>query len=57
MTNLQTPQTPRFVRHIGIAAPFHLRHNVDTDVIAPLSPNPNMGGMIQAFENGAATPS
>lgn len=30
---------PVFVRHTGIAAPF-LRHNVDTDVISPLNPNP-----------------
>ena len=53
MTNFQTPQTQRFVRHSGIAAPFHLRHNVDTDVIAPLSPNPNMAGLSpgeRAFE-------
>ena len=53
MTRLQTPQTQRFVRHSGLAAPFHLRHNVDTDVIAPLSPNPNMAGLSdgeRAFE-------
>jgi 3-isopropylmalate/(R)-2-methylmalate dehydratase small subunit len=41
-----------FVRHTGIAAPF-LRHNVDTDVISPLNPNPILPGASQgerAFE-------
>ena len=43
---------PVFVRHTGIAAPF-LRHNVDTDVISPLNPNPIKEGATvgeRAFE-------
>jgi 3-isopropylmalate/(R)-2-methylmalate dehydratase small subunit len=38
---------PVFVRHTGIPAPF-LRHNVDTDVISPLNPNPILPGASQA---------
>ncbi len=68
MTSLQTPQTsrfaggrprgerrpppPPFLRHIGIAAPLPHR-NLDTDIISPLSPNPNMAGLSpgeRAFE-------
>ena len=45
-------RAPVFVRHTGIAAPF-LRHNVDTDVISPLNPNPIKEGATtgeRAFE-------
>ncbi len=49
MTNLQTVSGgggPRFVRHVGIAAPF-LRRNVDTDIIAPINPN-GISGLSRA---------
>ena len=49
MTNLQTASGgggPRFVRHVGIAAPF-LRRNVDTDIIAPINPN-GISGLSRA---------
>lgn len=45
-------EAPVFVGHTGIAAPF-LRHNVDTDVISPLNPNPIKEGATngeRAFE-------
>ena len=45
-------EAPIFERHTGIAAPF-LRHNVDTDVISPLNPNPIKEGATsgeRAFE-------
>ena len=32
-----TRQTPSFVRHTGIAAPF-LRHDMEGEIIAPMSP-------------------
>ena len=54
MTNSQTVSEgggPRFVRHVGIAAPF-LRRNVDTDIIAPINPNgiPGLSRAERAFE-------
>ena len=45
-------EAPVFMQHTGIAAPF-LRHNVDTDVISPLNPNPIKEGATsgeRAFE-------
>ena len=57
-------RAPIFVRHTGIAAPF-LRHNVDTDVISPLNPNPILPGASQAerafegiryFQDGTENP-
>ena len=39
----QGRSAPVFVRHTGIAAPF-LQHNVNTDVISPLNPNPILPG-------------
>lgn len=45
-------ETPVFRRHTGIAAPF-LQHNVNTDVISPLNPNPILPGASpgeRAFE-------
>ncbi|HSH76878.1 MAG TPA: 3-isopropylmalate dehydratase small subunit [Longimicrobiales bacterium] len=60
----QEREAPVFVRHTGIAAPF-LRHNVDTDVISPLNPNPILPGAsvgerafegIRYFQDGTENP-
>lgn len=48
----QERRPPVFVRHTGIAAPF-LQHNVNTDGISPLNPNPILPGASsgeRAFE-------
>ncbi len=52
MRRQQRREAPVFTSHTGIAAPF-LRHNVDTDVISPLNPNPIKEGATngeRAFE-------
>jgi 3-isopropylmalate/(R)-2-methylmalate dehydratase small subunit len=36
---------PRFIRHVGIAAPF-LRSNVEVEVIAPMAPEAHMHGHV-----------
>ena len=60
----QERQAPVFVRHTGIAAPF-LQHNVNTDVISPLNPNPILPGAsngerafegIRYFQDGTENP-
>ena len=60
----QERQAPVFVRHTGIAAPF-LQHNVNTDVISPLNPNPILPGAsngerafegIRYFRDGTENP-
>ena len=64
MSQQQQQGPPVFVRHTGIAAPF-LRHNVDTDVISPLNPNPILPGAsngerafegIRYFQDGTENP-
>jgi 3-isopropylmalate/(R)-2-methylmalate dehydratase small subunit len=40
---MRNPHIPRFVRHVGIAAPF-LRSDVELEIIAPLNPGLHVHG-------------